>query len=114
MPKDNGWQVVGARVKRERLVCWRTRAEFAQAAGLSERVIFDLENGRRTNFSPETIAAIESTLGWEAGALERVRQGLEPRRKYDPMLARLSSIWRDLSMTARRHILDLAERDRET
>lgn len=112
MSDNAGWKRLGDRVKSERLVHWRTRASFAQACGLGEKTVYDLEKARRANFAEETLAAIEATLGWNPGDADRVRRGLEPSRTTDPALAHLIAIWPELTPAARRHILDIAERSR--
>lgn len=74
------------------------------------RVIAAIENAERDNFSPDTIAAIEAALSWEAGSLDRVRAGLGPKRYEDPGLTRLRTLWPRLSKDARVMLVDVAER----
>lgn len=113
---DEGWRRLGRRVKleRSRRPAWRRRKDFAAACGLGERTIAALENAERQNFTADVIAAVESTLGWEIGDAERVRQGLEPNRRHDPRLTRLLEIWPLLTPDAQRMLLELAERARES
>lgn len=80
------------------------------ACDLSKTVLDELENGRRGNFSPDTIAAVEAALGWEPGSAERVRKGQEPREYEDPMLTRLRVLWARLSPDARAMLVEVAER----
>lgn len=101
---------MGAAVKRERSRRWRSRAEFARAAGFSARTIDDLETGRRSNFSEVTLASVEAALMWEPGSCLRIVQGGKPRRAVDPSLARLLEVWPMLSPDARALLADMAER----
>ena len=106
---DQGWHRLGARIKAERSRRWATRRAFAAATGVSIRVLADLENGARRNFTPETIALVEAALGWESGDADRVRDGLEPNRQHDPGLTRLIDLWPDLSPETRRALVLVAE-----
>lgn len=58
---------------------WKQRIEFAAAAQITTRVVSDIENGRRYNFDPVTIAKLEKTLGWATGSVDDVANGGEPR-----------------------------------
>jgi transcriptional regulator with XRE-family HTH domain len=99
----DGWARLGRRVAQERGRHWRSRAAFARAAGISARVIDDVEKGRRSNYS-------EATLGWAPGTCLRVVQGGRVRRDVDPMLVRLLDVWTTLSPDARAMLVDIAER----
>ncbi len=105
-----GWKRLGRLIRVERSRRWPRRPDFAAAAGISERVLVDLELGLRTNFSEDTIGIIEAALGWEPGSAEAVRHGLRPRRWGDPLVTRLLVLWPRLSPDARRMIVELAER----
>lgn len=95
----------------ERARRWRSRAEFARAAGISPRVIDDVEKGRRANFSPLTLSALEAALGWQPGAALRVVQGGAVRRVApDDRLARLLELWPRLSVDAQVILVELIER----
>jgi transcriptional regulator with XRE-family HTH domain len=62
---------VGGEIRTARLDAGYSSIEaFAAASGLSPRVIGDLETGRRATFSPDTIARLETTLGWPHGEYE--------------------------------------------
>ena len=54
---------------------WRDREVFAAAHHLSVRVINDLENGNRTNFSDTTIAGFEVAYRLAPGSLRRALAG---------------------------------------
>lgn len=107
---DDGWARLGRVILTERSRRWRTRAEFADACGVSARVLDDLETGARENYLDATLAAIEVTLGWKPGTCLRVVQGGKVRREHDPSMARLVAVWPSLSNDARAMLADLAER----
>lgn len=106
----DGWERLGRRIAVERGRRWRSRAAFARAAGVSSRVVDDLENGRRNNYSDATLGAIEATLGWEPGTAQRVVEGLRVKREADPLATRLMDAWQHLSPDARRLLVEIAER----
>ena len=106
---DQGWARLGARIVAERSRRWRTRRDFAHATGLSPRVLYDLETGRRDRYQPATLAAVESALGWVPGSCLRVVAGVRPRRETDPTLVRLLDVWPRLSPDARLVLVLFAE-----
>ena len=108
-----GWGLLAAQIASERSRRWRSRAAFAKAAGVSVRVIDDLERGRRSNYSDATLATVEAALGWEFGSAKRVVQGGRPRRETDPFLAELVEIWPSLSPDARAMLVRLAQYARD-
>lgn len=57
----------------------RTSVALAEAAGLTPRVISDLESGRRSNFSASTKAQIEAALKWHTGSIDDALGGRHPR-----------------------------------
>lgn len=109
----DGWSRLGQRVAQERGRHWRSRSAFARAAGISRRVLDDVEKGRRDNYSDATLAAIELALGWAPGTCLRVVEGGKVRRQIDPVLARLLDVWVTLSPDARAMLVEIAERSAE-
>lgn len=105
-----GWERLGRLVASERGRHWRSRQAFARAAGVSVRVLDDIEKGRRANYSEATLAAIEAALGWEPGTCRRVVEGGRVRHEVDPELMRLLDAWRVLTPDARRLLVEIAER----
>ncbi|GAB3889359.1 hypothetical protein GCM10028802_42200 [Terrabacter terrigena] len=101
---------LGRRVAAERGRHWRSRAAFARAAGLSKRVVDDLELGRRSNYAETTLAAIEAALGWTPGTCLRVVQGGKVQREVDPSMVRLMDAWVRLPEEARAMLVEIAER----
>ncbi|MFZ2238024.1 MAG: helix-turn-helix transcriptional regulator [Gordonia amarae] len=70
---DTGWARLGAVVRKAR----KSRdfsdvAAFAEFAGVSRRVMVDVEAGSRDNFSPQVLRKVESALGWASGDAMRV------------------------------------------
>lgn len=106
----DGWERLGQRVSQERGRHWRSRAAFARAAGISPRVLDDVEKARRSNYSDATLAAIEAALGWAPGTCLRVVQGGRVRRDVDPLMVRLLDVWTTLSPDARAMLVAIAER----
>jgi transcriptional regulator with XRE-family HTH domain len=104
-----GWQRLGREIASERGRHWRSRAAFARASGVSERVIDDIENGNRSNYLDATLAAIEAALGWAPGSCLRIVQGGRVRREHDPLLVRLLDSWRLMSPDARELLVMMAE-----
>jgi transcriptional regulator with XRE-family HTH domain len=85
------WQRLGNYVLARRVeLGYKRRGDFAQAIGVSARVVSDLENGRRGNFDPVTIAALEDVLGWETGSATRVAAGGDPSLRAQPTPAEQS------------------------
>lgn len=112
MAVDEGWKKLGRRVQAERSRRWKTRPEFAEACGLSARVIAALELGERANYRQSTIDRVEATLGWEHGSADLVRRGRRPVRVEDEYLIELRALWPGLSSDARRMLVELARRAR--
>jgi hypothetical protein len=106
---DAGWKRLGEVVRAERSRRWPRRPDFAAHCGISVRVITAIERYERTNFSPETMAALESGLGWEPGSAARVRAGRRPLRREDPDLAELRALWPRMSPDSRRMLVAVAK-----
>jgi transcriptional regulator with XRE-family HTH domain len=85
-------------------------ADFADAAGVSESSIDNIENGRQRGYSDATVAAVEAALGWEPGSFLQVVEGGGPTVTPDELMTRLRLAWPRLSVDARRMLVELAER----
>lgn len=93
----------------------KDRRSFAAATGITERTLGNLERGIRV--APETLAIVESTLGWRPGSARSILAGGEPilseavnraePRYTDPAL---QAIWEveGLSAEVRRALIGLA------
>lgn len=79
-----GWERLGHYVVARRVeLGHRQRPTFADASGMSVRILGDIELGRRGNYDPTTIAALENALGWETGSVQRVLRGGEPNLRSE-------------------------------
>src|SRR5437773_2876343 len=73
------WARLGARVVNRRVQFkLLTREMLATRSGISTRVLGDIEKGRRDNYDPMTLAALEQALRWETGSVRRILDGGEP------------------------------------
>lgn len=76
---DTGaWQRLGTALKQRRVTLdqrFRSRKAFAEATGLDYRLIYDIEESRRTNFSVATLTAIEVSYQLTPGAISRFLGG---------------------------------------
>lgn len=102
-----GEYVVRRRVERG----FRTRGDLADAVQVSARLLGDIEKGRRGNFDPATIAALESALDWETGSVRRIVEGGEPQVRATPAPVvkdrqsdEIELIYQSRSMTARQKL----------
>ncbi|MEY9864143.1 transcriptional regulator with XRE-family HTH domain [Catenulispora sp. GAS73] len=71
-----------------------SQAELAARSGISVGTIQSIERPKEGKSwdNPRSLPAIEKALGWETGAAERIRNGLEPiLRREDPEGPPLSS-----------------------
>lgn len=81
---DTGaWQRLGTALKQRRVTLdqrFRNRKAFAEATGLDYRLIYDIEESRRTNFGVATLTAIEVGYRLTPGSIARLLAGgsLEP------------------------------------
>ena len=81
---DTGaWQRLGTALKQRRVTLdqqFRNRKAFAEATGLDYRLIYDIEESRRTNFGVATLTVIEVGYRLMPGSIARFLGGgdLEP------------------------------------
>lgn len=102
------------------------RRDLAAAAGISERTLSELENGRSVRRT--TLAAVESALQWAPGTARRILTGTQPAagsappaqfraapRYRDPDLQRVWESLAPLGLTdeAREGFVRLADQMRE-
>lgn len=106
---DAGWIRLGRRIASERSRRWKSRSEFAAAAGLSERLLDDLETGARSNFSTTTLAIIEGVLGWTHESARRYVEGGRITYSVDPQLQRIIVRWPHIPARTRAIIEELSE-----
>jgi transcriptional regulator with XRE-family HTH domain len=88
------WKRLGTVVTAERIRRGhKTLNAFARASGLSRSTLDSIEAGRKTSYSPVTIATLENALGWQAGSVQRVLKGLAPLLEEDPYLEAVHAAW---------------------
>lgn len=78
MEADNRKRLGRAVIARRTELGMRTTKALADRADLSPRMLGDVENGRRDNFSAGAKAQIERVLKWQPGSIDRVLRGDEP------------------------------------
>lgn len=81
MDNAEAWAALGDLLLKRRIELGHPkRAPFAEAAGFrNDRVLFDLEKGRRDNYDPATLALVERAYQWQPGAIEAfVSRGVDP------------------------------------
>jgi transcriptional regulator with XRE-family HTH domain len=65
-------------VERRRELGHMTTSAFAEASGLSRRLLGDIERTARDNYDQVTLAQLEVALGWAKGSIQEVLAGGEP------------------------------------
>lgn len=110
-----GWRRLGRRIAAERArKGFRTAAELADVAGLSDRTVEIIESGAHSGTPrPTTLARIEQALGWADGSCLRIVEGGRATNVPDAVLARVLAAWPHLTGEQRIKIARLAERYRE-
>lgn len=103
-----GWKALGDAIKRERFLLGMDQVRFSDHVGLRPRIISALETGERESYSPETLIALEVSLGWKAGSVERIREGREPILEDDPLMVRFRPLWFRMTDQQRQALLSLA------
>lgn len=106
------WQRLGRLVGDERARLRLSWAELARYAGIGERTLYKIRHAERSSYDDETLARLESALGWDYGSVQRVLDGREPVRLPDPQLARVLHAWPDLTPAAREAVAATAEAHR--
>lgn len=75
---DPAWQQLGQALQRRRVeldLRFKNMALFAREHGLNERLVFDIENGRRTGYRPTTRRALEIAYQLDSGWIDRFVAG---------------------------------------
>jgi hypothetical protein len=79
---------------------WDDLTLFTRERGLDWRMAWDLENNRRVNYRPLTLAGVEVAYGWEKGSISRVLAGGDPVNtgaRRTEVLALITERWGSLS-----------------
>ncbi len=74
---SDGWErLASALIARRVALGFHRRSDFVRARNLKHsRTVDDLENGRRANYEPSTIAHMELAYRWAPGSFVRVMNG---------------------------------------
>ncbi|WP_145978017.1 helix-turn-helix domain-containing protein [Mycolicibacterium austroafricanum] len=83
----DGWKRLGTLIRATRIEQGFANADrFAAQCGVALRVVSDLETGKRTNYKLETLAKVESVLGWPSGTAVQVvsNERFTPPKKAGP------------------------------
>lgn len=74
------WRRLGEQLVARRVALgWTRRAAFARDKGLpNDRLLFDLENAKRTNYDAATYAVVEQAYEWATGSVREVLRGGQP------------------------------------
>lgn len=74
------WVKLGRLLEDRRIeLGYDSREAFAEETGVaSSRVLSDLENAKRTNFSRATLLGVEAAYEWKRGSIDSVLSGREP------------------------------------
>lgn len=109
---DGGWRRLGRRIQAERArKGYPTARALADAAGLSDRTIENIETGNHPGRPRNTtLSKIEQALGWQEGSCERIVHGGRPREVTDPLLAKVTAAWPRLTDDQKVALSRLAER----
>jgi hypothetical protein len=89
------WERLGAMLIQRRTALdprFRNRKAFCDATRLDYRLIYDIEEHRRTNFGSATLAAIEGAYALAPGAIARFLAGSGLETQADSRLAASSSL----------------------
>jgi helix-turn-helix protein len=85
-----GWARLGRAIRGERDRYGWTRAQLAKAAGVSTRAVQDAESGRvPIKRWPQTVAAVEVSLGWHPGSAQAILEGGAPQSPPFPLEIKL-------------------------
>jgi hypothetical protein len=79
---DEAWERLGDLLVQRRIDLaprYHVRTLFAAEAGLHWRLLHDIERHKRSNFTGETLAAVEVAYRWRAGSIARVLVGGDPQ-----------------------------------
>lgn len=107
----NGWQHAGELIaRRRRVVGYRTQLALAQAVGVSESTIGNVEKGNRNGrHSPGLFDSIEAALGWTPGSITCAAEGGKPKLLPDPYLARVLALWPQLQDQTKKILVEWIE-----
>jgi len=75
------WKLLAQKVVERRVQLGHpTRDKFAEASGLSARLLQDIEKAKRANYDAVTLARLEKALQWAEGRLQAILATPEPEK----------------------------------
>lgn len=75
---DADWERLANAVRQRREALGFTQAQLAEAAGVTDTTIGNLEGGRKFKRPPASLPGVEQALGWTPGSARVVLAGGEP------------------------------------
>jgi hypothetical protein len=79
MVNQRRWRLLAEHVVARRLELGYTSAtQFAHVAGISRPIISDLEAGKRSSYSIQTLVKLQLALGWAPGSISDILSGGRP------------------------------------
>lgn len=75
---DADWDRLATAVQRRRETLGLTQVQLAEAAGVTDTTIRNLEGGRKFKRPPASLPSVEQALGWSPGSARVVLAGGEP------------------------------------
>jgi len=81
---DADWDRLTDAIQRRRNELGLTQVQLAEAAGVTDTTIRNLEGGRKFRRLPASVPAVEQALGWAPGSARIVLDGGEPIAATQP------------------------------
>lgn len=106
------WARVGEQIRAARRRLGYTVKTLAEATHLSTRTINNLEHGHQDNYDEDTLAVVESAIGWEPKEIRLRVAGQIPRRVHPEDLRMVMSSWLSLSDADQRLIVQIVRERR--
>lgn len=78
MSSNENWERLGRLLSEQRGRIESNARAFADQTGLNYRLVWDLENARRTNYRVAKLAEVEKAYRWGPGSIKRVLDGGNP------------------------------------
>lgn len=78
------WARLAERVKDARDRHNQNRDQLAEAAGISARLLGDIERAVRDNYDRRSLNRLERALGWKQGSIDAILDGGEPLTDTQP------------------------------
>ncbi|KQW11414.1 helix-turn-helix transcriptional regulator [Streptomyces sp. Root369] len=82
---ERDWVALAKAIRRAREAAGMTQADLAEKAGIAVGSVQNLEAGRARNRIPQSLAKVESALGWAVGSGVTILQGLAGPVTMEPI-----------------------------